>query len=460
MAMRIQSQIVLALVPLFASLSLVTSGLTYYLQMKEVHWGLQEEASSIAASTARFLGGEGELSRSEDAGAAGVVRDLLKKIAERSPARRITVFNTSNGAVLYDQVGAESVSDNPAPAPDSPERLADQPFVVSPVLRNRDGRAYLTAWAPVRDTQDKTTAVLAVETDATAVDARRRFLLKSTLISLAAASAIGLALSLLISRIITRRMTAMTLAVTRAESGRHDEQPVAGIIEELNDLANTFETMRSVLKEVVARRWRSIMEAEQFRTDEDLMCAFRKKFQTPTQKNLGGIEIAGDLLGCRPMGSVQGAWERKDGGGCAMTARLEEPNIVRQTLSASALLAYAEQMVRQDDVLTALQSTSDIFPFTQGSLVTWNRNGTDVARWAWDPASRQWRRESVALRVGETIVLHTLPPHLDSRIQAYLKPFGQLPLSDLLKEIRGITNELEGGALMLIRKTVGRQEPT
>src|SRR5262249_27700657 len=89
--MRIRTQILLAILPLFVVLGLVSSALIVHAERRELRWGCREEAASLAVATAEFLDGD----RYRDLAAQGSVspagaewRLPFQRILARNQAKR------------------------------------------------------------------------------------------------------------------------------------------------------------------------------------------------------------------------------------------------------------------------------------------------------------------------------------------------------------------------------------
>jgi len=457
--MRIRSQIVTAIVPLFVGLSLVTGGIMYYLQTKELEWGFHEEASSIAVVTARFLDDK-NLQQASDSSTVKPVNEIIsalfKKIMRAGRARRFVVFSSQDQRLLYDVATSNSVSQNMQIPPYVMTKLSNQPFVIGSIKKGKGNSEYLTTYASIRNLKGEMTGILAVETTADTVQLRRGELLQSLLISMTCAAILGLILTLVISRLITKRLANLTEAVSNVETNYFDQKASIGIIDELNDLENTFNTLRSVLKEVLSKIWRTTIETEQFRTKEDLMCAFKTEFQSPVRKTICDVEAVGTLLGCRPMGSFFGIEELQDCG-YAVAGKIAESEIMEQTETASAALAFITQSIKNSDISTALNLVSSLFDLTRCECVIWEKAASKVMLWSLDKDSRQWQQKTVTLLNGVTLVFHTMDTCIDQRIRIYVDEFKHLPQEALMREIRMIVDEKLGGALLMIRKSSSEQ---
>jgi HAMP domain-containing protein len=458
--MRIRTQIVVAVVPLFFGMTLVTGALTYSLQVKELAGGLREESSSIALAAAQLA--DVETVQRLAAGAAPAenpVRGQFRAILRWGRARRLTLLAGDGRRVLLDAAEAGAAGPPLSVPPPAAAALAREPFAVGSPRREPGGGTFLSAYAPVRDAAGTLLGIVAVETRVDSFTAQRAAIVESALISLCAASLLGLVLAVLISTAVTRRLSRLTRAVHRVEEAG-DGAAAGGVIEEVNDLVNTFATMKSVLGDVLARSNRARVEAEQFRTEDDLAQAFREEFQQARHREIAGMVVAGTVLGSQPAGSFFGMWE-VPGGGCAFVGTVSEAGTLEQSVVAAAALAYLEQASRAGTVAPALASFADLFPLIQGEGVAWRRGADGAVRWTLDWGAGVWREEPVAAPAGATVILQTLGAPVGRRIGAYAAQYGRIPPEALLKEIPGIVDENLSGAVVLLRRgtAAGAPEP-
>ncbi len=452
--MKIRSQIIAALVPLFVGLALVTGGVTYYLQTKEMEWGLYEEASSIAVVVARFLDGETVRQISTDDSHSHSSKEntfnLFRKITSAGRASRLTIFTAPDWKQILDVTASNSFCRSIQFAPSVTVQLGNRPFVTGSIEKGSNGSSHLTTYASIRSKNGELSGILAVETAADFLQLHRGALIDFLLISITSSALLGLLLAMVISALITRKLANITKAVSSVEAGFYDHKPDAGIIDELNDLENTFDTMRSVLKEAVSKIWRTIIEAEQFRTKEELICAFKNEFQPPVHEIIYGVEISGTLFGCKTKGAffeVRTAQEY----GYAIAGQVESADYMKQAETVSAVLAFIGQTSKIEDIPSNLKTVTCLFNLINCKFVIWNPSSSKATTWLLDADSGQWHENTTMLNAKTTLILHTMNSTMDSRIQTYAHEFESLPQETLMKEICMLVDEKLDGAILLLR---------
>ena len=90
--MKIQTQNLIAVPPLFIILAVATGGLAYWTAQVEIHWGIREESTSLAVTASELLGGTSiEGVAAGDEAALSDARSALERIVGFGQALRITL---------------------------------------------------------------------------------------------------------------------------------------------------------------------------------------------------------------------------------------------------------------------------------------------------------------------------------------------------------------------------------
>lgn len=450
--MKIRNQISMAIVPLFLGTTLVTGALTYFLQMRELTWGLSEEATSIAVATAR-LADEETVKRLADGRdlADNPIREQFQSIIRWGRARRLTLLSGVNHRILWDETDGVA----PAAAVTLPESVAAvlerEPYALGTPRKEPGGGSSFRAFAPVRDATGALLGIIAIETRADTLTAQRAAILQSALVSLGAATLLGLLLSILISSMITRRLSRLTHAVSRLEASGDAPEIGSGVVHEINDLSNTFETLKSVLGEVLSRTRRTLVESEQFRTDEDLAETFRSVCQQPAFRAIAGLDVVGSVVGGFQPDSAFGIWETPSGG-CAFIATISEQGALEQSLVAAAAIAYLEQASGRGDLAPALESMADLFPLLRCDGAAWRDAELELVRWSFDRCEGRWNRGSLQLHAGDTMILHTMGAPVDRRLRSYVELFQDSEPGTLLLELPSVLEGQRAGVVLLLKR--------
>jgi HAMP domain-containing protein len=235
--MKLGSQFMIAFVPLFLGLALFISAVMYITQLRECRWGLEEQASSLAMATARYLDGRFQPD-------APAVETTLRRILEWESAQRLILVDADH-AVIYDTHTGELP---PRPPSWSAEDLT-QGYLVTPAQRH-GSNLLMRAYSPLQDAAGQRYTML-VEISATPLDDLHRRLLREIAIIMAAALCIGIGLARLLAGRLHHSMRELVEAARQVEAGHYHRAGATSHIREINDLGDTLNTMSSVLEEVI-----------------------------------------------------------------------------------------------------------------------------------------------------------------------------------------------------------------
>src|SRR5262249_43560731 len=146
-----------------------------------------------------------------------------------------------------------------------------------------------------------------------------------------------------------------------------DRQVRAGRIQEVADLGNTFNTMTDVLRDVLTRTRRSLIEGEQFRTSADLARVYVDRCCAPLRLNLGGGRVAARHMrtgssalaapsgrGPAATGAFYTAFEARPGAYCAAVGRVRVEGELESAIEASAAAAHLRRAMAEREPEAAL----------------------------------------------------------------------------------------------------------
>lgn len=469
--MRIRTQILLAILPLFLFLGLVSSALMVHAERRELRWGIREEAASVAAATAEFLDGD----RYRDLaarGAAGLVpsdwRLAFERILARNQAKRISGMSADGRRVLFSvpASGAPSSGAGGSAGADPPgfraAVAAGRCFVAE--LPPAPGRpAVLAGFAPIRDPKGKRVGVLEVETVRGGYAAATRRLGWCVAAISGSVLLLGLLVATALSGLVTREVEALTDTVVEVQGGNLDMESQSGHIQEVSDLANTFNTMTDVLRDVLSRTRRALIEGEQFRTDADLARVYLEQCCPPLRADLGGVRVAARRVGpgsaalaapagkdAAPTGAFYTAFEAVPGEYCAAAGRVKASGKLESAIEASAVAAHLRRAVGEQAPEAALADLAEQFSLESLECLYW-RTGADAAD-GWNlMASAPLTRRSVPLHLHVAIVLHPFEGDTAALIDRYARAFAALPPEELLEDLAAALPTTASGSLMVVK---------
>ena len=444
--MKIRTQNMLAIVPLFLGLAGLIGALMYVVQYRELIWGLDEEATSIAVAAAHHM--EAATIRNADADAdwKQILKDLLK-LLDGERAQRITLLSDDLD-VLYDSADGPDTVRPILLSPALQSRMEARSFAATPVQQDERGH-YMMAFSPVRDDQG-TAAILMVETSAEGLAAHKERMARDIRLIILVTALIGVLLAWLISRIISRRIISLTRAAAAVGAGRYDQPHEVGGVQEINDLSNTFTTMSRVLSEIVARTRRAVVEAEQFRTDDDLARAFTQTFMKPDHRTIHGAAVSGTHVSTRSGNHFFGIWEKGDEV-MAVVGELSGHDGLAAPLTASAAAAALRECWLNASLESACAEWSGLFDLAQVELVVWRADAEGMTRGTWYRGAHAFTFTATNW-TDRPLVLHTISERVAHRIRLYVETFAAFAPDALTEEIRLTLDRDQQGAVIILKR--------
>src|SRR5690242_6009637 len=103
--MKIRSQNLLTSVPLFLFLAVTSSAMMYNAERREIKWGLQEEASSLAVAAAELIDGDRfrtEISRGTKSPYYNELLHVFDRLMKYDEAKRIFALTPDGRRVVFD----------------------------------------------------------------------------------------------------------------------------------------------------------------------------------------------------------------------------------------------------------------------------------------------------------------------------------------------------------------------
>lgn len=456
--MKIQTRCLAGIVPVFVVLAAAVGFLVDTLERRESLWGVREEASGLAISIAAFVDGA-DLLKVVAGGTEAAEREAFLKPLERvlkdGKTDRLFALRPSDGRILLD-MGPAAASNGQFRVPDAvlAGALAGESFVTP--VETEAGRKVIRAFAPVCNRTGTVLAVLGIQNDVTFLAGQGELSRERIFQGAAATVLVGLLCSLLISVILTRSIRILNDAVTLAGAGQFDSgtDTGRGIIHEFRDLWNTFETMMSVLRGVIAKTKRDLLGVEMFRSEQDLVAVLNEPMATGLERSAGGVDFCVKAVQGGSPGNVMDLFE--SGGrvfgvlGSLTGGKRDLP----AALTASAARRYWRQRLGGGDGAKARQEGVTLFAFADLLVVEFDPARKELAAHRYDPAQRRFESRAEPLPAKAVRCFHNLGVEADRRMGLYLEHFGDQPATTLVDELRLAilpTEPPPGRLLMVVR---------
>jgi HAMP domain-containing protein len=480
--MKIRTQNLLTIVPLFLFLATVSCILLYNAERRELLWGLQEEASSLVTAAAEFIDAnefQNFVTQGTRSPYYAQLRVPLDRILKYDQAKRIFALTPDGSKVAFDlhapynatateasdELGnniAEFRDKEPAPLPNP---LTAYPQLEKTLQKGTDfvsqiesaaqkplpKPAHLTAFAPIRDRSGRVAGILGVETDATSFTLALSQVANRIVYIVGIVFLLGVLAALYISRLVTREVRDLQEAAMEVKEGNLERQIQSGSIQEVADLGNTFNTMSDVLKDTLLKTRRSLAEGEQFRTDDDLAQAYIELFWLPLQMTLGNVRVVAQQIGKLPVGNFYGAFEAR-GQNYALVGQVKETEALDTAITASAAFSLIRQELQKREPESVFETVKTLFDFERVECYCWDPAAATVEKGSLS-GSGALLRETLPLPPGKTVAVHTFSEATRSLVERYLGFFEEsLSPEALLSDLVALLPAEEQGSLLLLQK--------
>jgi len=432
------------------------SVLLYLGEHREQLQGQQWEASGYAISIAEFVrerAVDRNLAIDNPKDDPGLGRCLDKILAD---GRVKTVFavNPQTHELLWSYPEGSLT----APPPDIPANLSsiliEDGVWISDVNRTGRRTANMEAYSSIIDKGGKMVAALGVVDDATAYVTESNKIVTEVAIAAIVIIVVGLIITIMVSFLISREVRSLSQTAALISGGNLDVQASPGHIQEIGDLGNTFNTMSDVLKDVLSRTKRSLIEGEQFRTHAELAASYAGMFRPSISEDVGGMRVAITAAG-QDFGLFWTAFET-DGTVCIALGHLKGDDDVDTVIAASAATRYLKHRLSRQEAGATIGEIVDLFKpdffecycITAGTVDHWTLapvdDGTPSTSNALRPAVQSYPAGSRTLWT-----IHRFSPNSDALVEQYVRVFGHHGPDDLVHDIVAALPTGTEGALLV-----------
>ena len=286
--MKIKYNNFLIITPLFFTIALAMSYLNYIDEVREIKWGIESKAKSIAIPSSIFIE---YMLKAED----------LSKVLEEVKPKFENILHYNQAQRFYISQGKHILLDT-APEKSSneliiPDNLKDT--IVSEMY-TKNNRQQITIHTPIEGASVNT--VLSVEVDNTAFFKQIDEAFYEMIYSIIFISILGLITSYILSRIVTGKIYALNKDAHAIATGNYSHNSYIGNIREFTDLGDTLNIMKSIMKEIIFKAKNIIIKEDKFRSDEELLNTYNKAFSSSKKVSIGEIELAINSIGYPEIG--------------------------------------------------------------------------------------------------------------------------------------------------------------
>ena len=454
--MKIRTQNLLTIVPIFLGMALISGVLTYTTQRQEIMWSLREEISAVATATAEFL--DRDIVRELQKGPEN--KDLKKNIT--TPLKRVQYWSkkqhffllTPDCQEIFFIFGFEDEGTISRPSEFSKlknelaKKNKETDVIITDVEKNEQDKATMTAYVPIYD-GGKLLSVLGVETDAQFFFDRTKEIRNKIFIVTIFIGLLGVIIAFFISRIITQKISQLTQASLVVASGQYNQRVNVGTIQEVSDLSNTFNTMSSILEEVLLKTKRVLIESEQFRTSTDLASYFNEKFFVLIEDVFNKVSVSARSISKEPGGDFLGIFNVTNGT-YAVLGRVSKTDDLDTITSSSAAYTFIRQELDRHEPRQAFENTKKLFELETFQCLFWDKTGKKIQTYEYHDSGLI--ESANFLKQNEVMVFHTLSEANFEKVDLFIRNYGQISPQELMKDILNILVDDGIGSLILLGK--------
>ncbi|HBS03724.1 MAG TPA: hypothetical protein DEA96_02085 [Leptospiraceae bacterium] len=481
--MTIRGQNLLFLVPVFLVAGLLIGGLKWAADTNTLRSGGKEQIRTFAVALQEFLEARERLS--PNPGLGSIQPEILKRDLNRVQqlfdlrepevtTSTISRFfwpeaSSSAGApgvvILNPETREPAFSYAPEGFKDIADQVKDLTREAGVMVEARKEGIYISdfdvslnspdnlwALAILKDQEGQEYAILGVQYDGSWIQNEMRSSVVEIAIGVLVSALAGIVIALFLSSILSRTLRNLAEAASKAADGDYDVKIRSGLIQEFNDLGNTFRTMTSLLYDTLDRIRKTLIEQEQFRNTDDLMATFRSSAYGTVAIQEDWMEAQMGPLRAHIPGHFYHHVAR--GHGHLFIMGWVHDSSEPDDLVASALCRFVDsQVAREAQTEDLLKSAFQLFPARKLIAVEIMPNPAHGVSYLLD--SEHSGAEALKEEFGSVpesgLVFHTLAHAFGQRIETALRHMERGSAASVHEQIRAIASSGEDGVVLYIR---------
>lgn len=440
--MNIRLQSILFIVPIFLGIALAGAWLRLTAQEQELVWGLSEASGSTAGSVAAWLGNDSWRS----AASTPATKAALAKALDTGLSRRLFVLSLESRELLFD-LSKEPVAGKPPLDEEQFRAASGGATATSQIVNDGRGHDVIVSLSPIVDTDGKVVALAGTETLADEVRVKREEFMRGAVWLSGGVTLLGFLVALFLSSVIRARIRLLTRAAVRLASGDYDQRLETGLIHEVSELSNTFNTLASVLGDVVLKTRRALVVAEHVR-NEDALVAIYVKEAFPAIRREGSTQIlampahqscAGDFF--EVVDSPEETF--------VVVGRVHASRALQRVKEATAARELCRSLLPSVGPEATYREVSALFELQRWEcLLIEKTSGRCTARRLESAGGEPVKAEmSEAMR---PMLVHTLRPQAAELVTEHLRCLKNVPVSDLADEVSSMLRHEKQGAIAIV----------
>ncbi len=464
--MKIRTQNLLTIVPIFMAMGIILGFLKYTSERQELLWGVEEEISSLALSIVEFMTFEDvkkaragqkilsisklekwniSSSKENSLGNGYNIKNLYLLILKRK--EKIELVNIINEKSL-DNISQDQVDLLRVP------ETKQKAYNLSNIKYDSKGKAYLSAFVPLSFTIPSLGQLyLGIDTDIDYYDKHLEKLLLSIIYFIIGISFLGLLSTFFFSHLFTQRIKTLIQAAKKITLGYYGQPVQIGTIQEIGDLSNTFNTMSSILQEVLSKTQEELVVGERFLGEQDLTLQFQKLNFKPIDLNLGSISVSARFLGKQGKGDFYGSFEVQNKVYIVLGQLSDTEVDLHTSLTAfSAYSVFKKLLSSTNDSKLSFSRGFELFDVNTLHCLCLDKESKNK-----EIIHTQWYKSKLTqqnhkLTADSTLIFNTLSPTADENIDMIVKTFSKVPVTNLMSRLeKSLSRQSYEGCIALIR---------
>ena len=462
--MRLRTQNMLFLLPVFLVAIVVMGGYKYYTEREVLLSGQKNKANAVAVSIAEFLTPSSlndlkTISGSDDI-VSGKVERAISRILDDGLAVRLSVHDPKTFQEIYawgqmaSLDGVAYLSENREwfqhmLDADRQEHHEEIDTLVAYPNKNKKGALpILVASAPVDDGFGRLAAVVMVEVDGSGINQKSMAILRELARICFTVLLIGAAAALALSFVMSRSIKELTRSIQNVQSGNLNEIRLTSNIREIAALENTYNTMIDVLREEQQRDKDELMQIENLRIQKDLENVFGQVIWPEINIKSGylsGYGVIHDLTDGEFMDLIE-----TGSGLYAIIGRIVEQDFTA-VVSAASIVPFWRSQIASKSIEEVLELFQTLFEFDWVCCCAASLTGPPVLkRWIKREKDAEMTFEEMKFEANSSVILHSPNGKAVENIERFVKRIGHLEPKVLCQHLRrALGDSLEGPIVIL-----------
>ena len=382
--MRLRTQSLLVILPLFLLIGAAGAGATWLLESRNWRLGAEEQARGMAAGLAEFLAGQHWITTG--AGAESRLRLAETRLARWEIVRGIRIRN-AKGQVIHQWSTEPIESNDRATKVDYwvPVAAANEEnsYAVGKFVPGSEGNSVARGGAVVwNDSDGEIIGWVECELDASDWEETHASEIRDFMFMAGGIAILGILMALLFNQLVLGDIRKL-IQSTREVGGGKYVKPAGLKVSEFQDLSEAFSVVDSLTHENRMKFRRSLIENEIFRTNTVLIDAFKESVLPNFDQVLKGRRVVSRLFDQANGVRWHGGGETSDRGWLWYGAVRGEEGI-ETAVRALAVSSELESLLLQDgiDPKEAVEELMPVYDIEHVAIVAWSSGDSAIEKWS------------------------------------------------------------------------------